>query len=209
MQWIRLVKATLKCYQSTIHVYVVYLHDYICISCSCWLTNRIVSYITVNGYLGLVLLFNTVIMVVIVVKMWQLKLRGVQSGSRLKRLWKDCATLLGISAVLGLPWGLAFCTYGPLKLPGIYLFTIFNALQGTLMLILLDFSPLSLIRLCVERSGWTWCVFHHCVFQVFLCPCGTCQSHASQLSRRGVQQRISPWVIQLMTVPQATCWIEA
>ncbi|KAG7327284.1 hypothetical protein KOW79_008890 [Hemibagrus wyckioides] len=96
----------------------------------CWLTSRIVSYITVNGYLGLVLLFNTVIMVVIVVKMWQLKLRGVQTGSRLKRLWKDCATLLGISAVLGLPWGLAFCTYGPLKLPGIYLFTIFNALQG-------------------------------------------------------------------------------
>lgn len=56
---------------------------------------------------------------------------------------------MGISAALGLPWGLAFCTYGPLKLPGIYLFTIFNALQGTLMLILLDFLPLSLIRFCV------------------------------------------------------------
>ncbi|KAK2869485.1 hypothetical protein Q7C36_001356 [Tachysurus vachellii] len=96
----------------------------------CWITNKIVSYITVNGYLGLVLLFNTAIMAVTVVKMWQLKLRGVQTGSRLRRLWKDWAILLGISVVLGLPWGLAFCTYGPLSLPGIYLFTIINAFQG-------------------------------------------------------------------------------
>ncbi|XP_047665941.1 adhesion G protein-coupled receptor G3 [Tachysurus fulvidraco] len=96
----------------------------------CWITNKIVSYITVNGYLGLVLLFNTAIMAVTVVKMWKLKLRGVQTGSRLRRLWKDWAILLGISVVLGLPWGLAFCTYGPLGLPGIYLFTIINAFQG-------------------------------------------------------------------------------
>lgn len=69
-------------------------------------------------------------MVVIVVKMWRLKLRGVQSGKRMRRLWKDCATLLGLSVVLGLPWGLAFSTYGPLSLPGIYLFTTLNAFQG-------------------------------------------------------------------------------
>ncbi|KAK3533656.1 hypothetical protein QTP70_024023 [Hemibagrus guttatus] len=96
----------------------------------CWITNKIVSYITVNGYLGLVLLFNTAIMVVVVVKLWQLKLRGVQTGSRLRRLWKDWVVLLGISVVLGLPWGLAFSTYGPLNLPGTYLFTILNAFQG-------------------------------------------------------------------------------
>ncbi|XP_060796933.1 adhesion G protein-coupled receptor G3 [Neoarius graeffei] len=96
----------------------------------CWITNKTVSYITVNGYLGLVLLFNTVIMVIIMLKLWQLKWQGVQTGNRLRRLWKDWASLLGISMVLGLPWGLAFSTHGPLSLPGIYLFTTLNAFQG-------------------------------------------------------------------------------
>ncbi|MCI4383160.1 hypothetical protein PGIGA_G00023070 [Pangasianodon gigas] len=96
----------------------------------CWITDKTVSYITVNTYLGLVLVFNTAIMVLIVVKMWQLKLRGVQTGSRIRRLWKDWATMLGLSVILGLPWGLAFSTYGPLSLPGIYLFTTLNAFQG-------------------------------------------------------------------------------
>lgn len=105
----------------------------ICISCplySCWITSKTGNYITVNGYLGLVLLFNTVIMVITVSRMWQLKLQGVQSGNKMRRLWKDCATLLGLSVVLGLPWGLAFSTHGPLSLPGIYLFTFLNAFQG-------------------------------------------------------------------------------
>ncbi|XP_053369757.1 adhesion G protein-coupled receptor G3 isoform X2 [Clarias gariepinus] len=96
----------------------------------CWINNKTVSYITVNGYLGLVLLFNIVIMGVIVVKVWQLKLRGVQTGNRLRRLWKDCAIILGLGVVLGLSWGLAFFTYGPLSLSGIYTFTILNSFQG-------------------------------------------------------------------------------
>lgn len=132
-----------------LYVYVVYLHYNICISCplcSCWITNKTVSYITVNGYLGLVLLFNTVIMVVIVLKLWQLKWQGVQTGNRLRRLWKDWASMLGLSVVLGLPWGLAFSTYGPLGLLGIYLFTTLNAFQGKCTVVVtvlsLDLFPL-------------------------------------------------------------------
>ncbi|KAF5905095.1 adhesion G protein-coupled receptor G3-like [Clarias magur] len=96
----------------------------------CWITNKTVRYITVNSYMALVLLFNVVIMSVIVVKMWQLKLRGVQTGNRLRRLWKDCAIILGLGVVLGLSWGLAFFTYGPLSLPGMYIFTTVNSFQG-------------------------------------------------------------------------------
>ncbi|KAF4082919.1 hypothetical protein AMELA_G00134120 [Ameiurus melas] len=99
----------------------------------CWITNRLVSYVTVNGYLGLVLLFNTAILVVTVVKMWHIKFRSVQHGNRIRLLWKDWVTVLGLSVVLGLPWGLAFSTYGPLSLPGIYLFTTLNAFQGFFM----------------------------------------------------------------------------
>lgn len=45
-----------------------------------------------------------------------------------KRLWRDCVTVLGLSFVLGLPWGLASTMY--VSLAGIYIFTILNSLQG-------------------------------------------------------------------------------
>lgn len=128
-------------------------HYNICIPfsfCSCWITGKTVSYITVNGYLGLVLFFNTAILVVTVMKMWQLKLRGVQTGNRMRRLWKDCATVLGLSVVLGLPWGLAFSTYGPLSLAGIYLFTTLNAFQGTCNIVSLDLFVLVFLPVMVR-----------------------------------------------------------
>ncbi|XP_072516052.1 adhesion G-protein coupled receptor G1 [Salminus brasiliensis] len=101
----------------------------------CWVTTKTVRYITVNGYLGLVLLFNIAILAVMLVKMRQLRVRSVQAGDRVRRIWKDWVTVLGLSCVLGLPWGLAFSTHGPqsISLPGIYLFTILNGFQGVLM----------------------------------------------------------------------------
>ncbi|XP_036443293.1 adhesion G-protein coupled receptor G5-like [Colossoma macropomum] len=99
----------------------------------CWVPTAAVRYITVNGYLGLVLLFNIAILAVTVVKMRQLRLRTVQTTSRVRRFWKDWATVLGLSCVLGLPWGLAFTTKGLINLPGVYVFTILNAFQGALM----------------------------------------------------------------------------
>ncbi|KAL6468916.1 hypothetical protein MHYP_G00224400 [Metynnis hypsauchen] len=101
----------------------------------CWIPTAAVRYTTVNGYLGLVLLFNIAILAVTVVKMRQVRLRSVQAGRRVKRFWKDWATLLGLSCVLGLPWGLAFTTKGNISLPGIFIFTILNAFQGVLMVL--------------------------------------------------------------------------
>ncbi|XP_024274428.1 adhesion G-protein coupled receptor G1 isoform X1 [Oncorhynchus tshawytscha] len=97
----------------------------------CWISSAtdspgvVVSYITVSGYLGLVFLFNTAMLGVVVVKLWGQRGEG--------RMWKDWATVLGLSCVLGVPWGLAFCTYGPLSLPGLYLFSIFNCFQGVFL----------------------------------------------------------------------------
>lgn len=95
------------------------------------------------GYLGLVLLFNTAMLGVVVVKLWRLRdnTRGATGGressggwkkmyrERGAQLWKDCAMVLGLSCVLGLAWGLACTTYS-FSPVGLYLFTIFNALQG-------------------------------------------------------------------------------
>lgn len=98
----------------------------------------VVSYITTVAFPFLVVVFNACMLGLVVFKMLELR-RGDRSfGSssdwkkinkeRKKRLWKDCVTVLGLSCVLGLPWGLASTTY--VSLAGIYIFTVLNSLQG-------------------------------------------------------------------------------
>ncbi|XP_061101415.1 adhesion G protein-coupled receptor G3 isoform X2 [Conger conger] len=96
----------------------------------CWITKPYVSYITVTGYLGLVFLFGAVMLCVMVAKLRKVRTRSACHQEYKRRLGRDCLTILGMGCVLGVPWGLAFLTYGPLSLPGLYLFTIVNGFQG-------------------------------------------------------------------------------
>lgn len=43
---------------------------------------------------------------------------------------KDVRSVLGITFLLGLTWGFAFFAWGPVNLAFMYLFAIFNSLQG-------------------------------------------------------------------------------
>ncbi|XP_059393579.1 adhesion G protein-coupled receptor G3 [Carassius carassius] len=99
----------------------------------CWISTQIVSYITVNGYLVLVMLFNMVILGVVLVKMHKLKSQTLQLKDHRRRARKEWVSVLGLSCVLGVPWVLAFSTYGPLSLPALYVFTILNSLQGLII----------------------------------------------------------------------------
>lgn len=96
---------------------------------------HVVSYITTVAFPSLVVLCNSCMLGLVVFKLWGL--RGGRGGSsswnkmnkeKGTRLWKDCATVVGLSCVLGLPWGFTATTY--ISLPGIYIFTILNSLQG-------------------------------------------------------------------------------
>ncbi|KAL3992625.1 myelin-oligodendrocyte glycoprotein [Sarotherodon galilaeus] len=110
----------------------------------CWISDKseqkllIVSYITTVAFPFFVVVFNACILGLVVFKMWDLRRGDRNFGSssdwkkinkeKRKRLWKDCVTVLGLSCVLGLPWGLASTTY--VSLGGIYVFTVLNSLQG-------------------------------------------------------------------------------
>lgn len=101
----------------------------------CWISSQfpqtlLVSYITTVAFPCLVILANSCMLGLVLFKLWGLR-RGrgwKMSQENGSRLWKDCVTVLGLSCVLGLPWGLASTTY--VSTPGIYVFTILNSLQG-------------------------------------------------------------------------------
>ncbi|XP_078104708.1 adhesion G protein-coupled receptor G3 isoform X3 [Sander vitreus] len=112
----------------------------------CWMSSQfpqrlLVSYITTVAVpCVLMILCNSCMLGLVVFKLWGLRAGsgGTESSGWKKinrekgmKLLKDCATVLGLSCVLGLPWGLASITY--ISLPGIYIFTILNSLQGVLM----------------------------------------------------------------------------
>ncbi|XP_030581938.1 adhesion G protein-coupled receptor G3-like [Archocentrus centrarchus] len=110
----------------------------------CWMSSDfpqkllLTSYITTVAFPFLVVVFNGCMLGLVVFKMWKIRKDDRDFGSnsdwkrinkaKRKRLWKDSVTVLGLSCVLGLPWGLASTTY--ISLAGIYVFTIFNSLQG-------------------------------------------------------------------------------
>ncbi|XP_031413860.2 adhesion G-protein coupled receptor G5-like [Clupea harengus] len=90
----------------------------------------VLKYLTVHAYLGAVLLFNGVILLLIGRELLGAGPRAVQGRGRVCR---DAVTLLGLSFVLGLPWGLALCSHGPLTHIATYLFTVLNGLQGVFL----------------------------------------------------------------------------
>ncbi|XP_056267970.1 adhesion G-protein coupled receptor G1-like isoform X1 [Pseudoliparis swirei] len=105
----------------------------------CWMSSHrlSVSYVTIVAFPCLVILCNSCMLGLVVFKLWRLR-TGSRGGSSKKmnrekwmKLWRDCATVLGLSFVLGLPWGLASTTY--VSLAGIYVFTVLNSLQGVFM----------------------------------------------------------------------------
>ncbi|XP_034427644.1 adhesion G protein-coupled receptor G3-like [Hippoglossus hippoglossus] len=110
----------------------------------CWMRSEftpslVVRYITTVAFPCMVILYNACLLGLVVFKLWGIRGRSGDANRSScwkkantgKRLWKDFVTVLGLSCLLGLPWSLASITY--ISLPGIYVFTILNSLQGVFL----------------------------------------------------------------------------
>lgn len=94
----------------------------------CWFCeNAVVAlYITVHGYFLITFLFSAVVLGLVAWKIFTLS--NATAGKKQRKHWKGVLTLLGLSSLVGVTWGLAILT--PLGLSTIYIFTLFNSLQG-------------------------------------------------------------------------------
>ncbi|KAM8952899.1 adhesion G-protein coupled receptor G4 [Pelodytes ibericus] len=94
----------------------------------CWIQNDIVFYLTVVAYFCIIFLINISMFIVVLIQINSLK-------SKRKRDWRaiflhDIKGTISLAFLLGLTWGFAFFAWDPVKIAFMYLFAIFNTLQG-------------------------------------------------------------------------------
>ncbi|XP_032999798.1 adhesion G-protein coupled receptor G6 isoform X2 [Lacerta agilis] len=100
----------------------------------CWIKNTSVFYVTCVGYFGIMFLMNIAMFVVV---MMQICGRNGKRSNRTMReeILRNLRSVISLTFLLGMTWGFAFFAWGPLHLPFVYLFCIFNSLQGLFIFI--------------------------------------------------------------------------
>lgn len=93
----------------------------------CWIKDSGVQYGSVVAYLIVVLLFNSTIFVIVITTM--LKLRSVTSPQGKRQSRNITCSVLGLTCILGLTWGMGFFSMGYTNYVILY---IFNSLKGKL-----------------------------------------------------------------------------
>ncbi|XP_026219871.1 mucin-3A isoform X2 [Anabas testudineus] len=96
----------------------------------CWLRNDIAFYVGVVAYFLLIFVLCFVVFIVVMVQLSRIKKQNPHNQSPNRGVMTDLRSVAGLVVLLGLTWGFALFAWGPLYLPFVYLFTIFNSLQG-------------------------------------------------------------------------------
>ncbi|KAK6294729.1 hypothetical protein J4Q44_G00355590 [Coregonus suidteri] len=97
----------------------------------CWIMDIPFFYTMNLAYFTLIFVLNSGILLTVTTRICQLQRYGSKGKpGKASLAWKDICTVLGLTCLLGITWGLAFLSYGYVNLPILYLFSIFNSLQG-------------------------------------------------------------------------------
>ncbi|XP_041670676.1 uncharacterized threonine-rich GPI-anchored glycoprotein PJ4664.02 [Cheilinus undulatus] len=101
----------------------------------CWLRNDIAFYVGVVAYFLLIFTLCLIVFIMVMVQLARIKKQNPQNQSPNRGVMTDLRSIAGLIVLLGLTWGFALFAWGPLYLPFVYLFSIFNSLQGFLIFV--------------------------------------------------------------------------
>ncbi|XP_077480093.1 adhesion G-protein coupled receptor G2-like [Stigmatopora argus] len=96
----------------------------------CWLRSDVAFYVGVVAYFLVVFASCLLVFGVVMAQLRRIKKQNPHNQSPHRGLVADLRSIAGLVALLGLAWGFALFAWGPLYLPFVYLFTVFNSLQG-------------------------------------------------------------------------------
>lgn len=96
---------------------------------SCWIQDPVVFYVSCAGYFGVMFFLNVAMFIVVMVQICGRN--GKRSNRTLREeVLRNLRSVVSLTFLLGMTWGFAFFAWGPLQVPFMYLFSIFNSLQG-------------------------------------------------------------------------------
>ncbi|XP_068071592.1 adhesion G-protein coupled receptor G6 isoform X4 [Danio rerio] len=95
----------------------------------CWILNPVVFYVTCVAYFSIIFLMNVAMFIVVMIQICGRN--GKRSNRTLREdILRNLRSVVSLTFLLGMTWGFAFFAWGPVSLAFMYLFTIFNSLQG-------------------------------------------------------------------------------
>uniref|UniRef100_A0A8B9JRV7 Adhesion G-protein coupled receptor G6 n=1 Tax=Astyanax mexicanus TaxID=7994 RepID=A0A8B9JRV7_ASTMX len=100
----------------------------------CWIRSKVVFYVTCVAYFSLIFVMNVAMFIVV---MMQICGRNGKRSNRTLReeVLRNLRSVVSLTFLLGMTWGFAFFAWGPVNLAFMYLFSIFNSLQGLFIFI--------------------------------------------------------------------------
>ncbi|KAF4082918.1 hypothetical protein AMELA_G00134110 [Ameiurus melas] len=122
----------------------------------CWITDTHYLYGMNITYFCLTFLFNISVLVAVTHQIFKMRILNTRSSRNLPSR-KDICTVLGLSFLLGMTWGLVFFTSGYTNYPILYLFCICNTLQG-LFHFLWSYGTMKKNRHLVAQASVTYTV---------------------------------------------------
>ncbi|XP_034545192.1 adhesion G-protein coupled receptor G4 isoform X2 [Notolabrus celidotus] len=94
----------------------------------CWLQNDVYIYVTVVAFFLLILLCNISVFIVVLIQIKQMRVNNSSANNRTSL--QNLRAVASLTVLLGLTWGMGFFSVGPGRVAMLYLFCIFNTLQG-------------------------------------------------------------------------------
>ncbi|XP_058247960.1 adhesion G-protein coupled receptor G6 isoform X7 [Hemibagrus wyckioides] len=100
----------------------------------CWIRSKVVFYVTCVSYFCVIFLLNVAMFIVV---MMQICGRNGKRNNRTlqEEVLRNLRSVISLTFLLGMTWGFAFFAWGPVNLAFMYLFSIFNSLQGLFIFI--------------------------------------------------------------------------
>uniref|UniRef100_A0A8C5GL01 Adhesion G-protein coupled receptor G2 n=1 Tax=Gouania willdenowi TaxID=441366 RepID=A0A8C5GL01_GOUWI len=96
----------------------------------CWLRSDVAFYVGVVAYFLLVFVLCLLVFVVVMYQLARIKKQNPHNQFPSRGVLTDVRSVTGLVVLLGLTWGFALFAWGSLHTPFVYLFSIFNSLQG-------------------------------------------------------------------------------
>ncbi|KFR16117.1 putative G-protein coupled receptor 112, partial [Opisthocomus hoazin] len=125
----------------------------------CWIQENVVFYISVVAYVFIIFLTNTAMFITVLLQIHSVKSRTQKRSGLWKRgFLQDLKSTFSLMFILGLTWGFVFFAWGAVRILFLYLFSIFNTLQGFFIFVFHCLMKEEVVKQC--RVHFCWGRYH-------------------------------------------------